>query len=79
MKIKKIWAKAEDYLNSEKKKKRQKRRYLKEVLKRLKHHKNTLKKQIKDEKSADKRKKLHKELNVVQAQRAKGINTLKKL
>lgn len=79
MKISKLWARAEEFLDSEKKKKREKRRCLKEVLKRLKAKEAELAKRIERESGAGKQKKLRKELDVVHAQRKKGIAALKEL
>ena len=79
MKISKVWEKALEFLDSNKKKDREKRECMKEVLKKLKKHEDQLEEELKAASSGSKSKKLRKELDVVQAQQEKAANIIKNL
>lgn len=79
MKIKKLFDKAEAFLNAGTRKRKEKKKCLRHVLKKLRKHEAQLNAQLKsetDKKNADK---ICKEISLVHAQRKKGLGLLKKL
>ena len=79
MKLKKLIGKAEDVVDSEKRSRKEKKKYLKHVLKKLSDHEKGLKKRIEQASSEQEKKTLAKKLARTHAQRKKGIALLKDL
>ena len=79
MKTTKLLKKVRIYIDSDRKRKQDRIDCIKVLLKKLKHKHRSLKGKLAREKDAKKKKKLHKECNVLWAQRNKGVKTLKKL
>jgi flagellar biosynthesis GTPase FlhF len=79
MKIPKMLKQVDEFLDAGKKKKHDQKDAIKEVLKSLKHKHNACKDKMKTEKDENKRKRMEKELDIIWAQRKKGLNALKKL
>ncbi len=77
MNISKVWENALELLDSDKKKDREKRDCMKEVLKKLKRHEDSIKEELKDTNNDSK--KLRKELNIIQAQQEKAVKIIKGL
>ena len=68
-----------DFFDESKKKQRNKKKYLKEVLHKLKTKQKALREKLSDEKDKGKSKSLQKEIDVIHAQRKKGLKLLKKM
>jgi len=79
MKTTKLLKKAEELLSAKKSKQREEKKCLKEILAKLKKRKRHLKAKLETEKKAGERERLRKDLEVVRAQRKKGLKTLKEL
>jgi hypothetical protein len=79
MNINKLVEKAEDFLNSDERKRKQKRKYLKEVIHKLKKHEKALKEKLEKESDEGVKEKLKKEIGLAHAQRKKGLKNLKAL
>ena len=77
MNIHKLVKKAEAVLNSDERKRKQKRKYLKQVIKELKKHEKALIEKLEKESSKTIKEKLKKEINLAHAQRKKGLKNLK--
>lgn len=79
MNVKKLIRRAEDFLSSDERKRKEKRKYLKQVIKKLRQHEQNLKaayEQCADKKGRDQ---LKKEWILTHAQRKKGVNRLRSL
>ncbi len=79
MKLKKLIGQAEDFVDSEKRSRKEKKKYLKQVLKKLSDHEKSLKKRMEHASGEEDRKALAKKLARTHAQRKKGIALLKDL
>ena len=79
MNIKKLIRKTEAFLNSDERKRKQKKKYLKEVLKKLKKHETTLKEKLENESDELVQETLKNEIGLTHAQRKKGLKNLKAL
>ena len=79
MKATKLLEKLKDYLGAERRAQLAKYDSIKRVLKKLKKKENALKDKLKKEHDEKARKRLKKEMDVLSAQRKKGVNTLKEL
>jgi len=79
MNIHKLIKKTEAFLNSDERKRKQKRKYLKEVIHKLKKHEKALKVKLDKESSGGAKEELEKEIALVRAQRKKGLKNLKAL
>ena len=79
MKIKKLVKKAEEFLDSDKRKRKEKIACLKHVLKKLRKREHKLKDKLAEEKGEKARHKYHKEAELAHAQRQKGLKLLKEL
>lgn len=79
MKVKKYLKKMADYLDDKKQKSTNQKNCIKQILKKLKKHKQELKEQLENETSDKRRKSIKKELDVIQTQRKKGLKALKEL
>jgi hypothetical protein len=79
MKRKKILKALADLLDAEKRRKHRHRDELAELLKKLEHKEFELEKELGTEKDRQRQKRLRKELEIVRAQREKGIETLQEL
>lgn len=79
MKVKKLLAKAESMLNSKKRQRKEKKKYLKNVLKKLRMYEEELNDRLQketDEKPIDK---LNRKISLVHAQRKKGLALMQQL
>lgn len=79
MKIQKLITKTESYLNADERKRKEKRKYLKRVLKKLKKHEKSLIELLETESNPTTRAKIEKELALTHAHRKKGLKNLKAL
>lgn len=79
MNIYKLVEKAEAFLNSDERKRKQKKKYLKEVIHKLKKHEKKLKETLEEESDKVAKEKLKKEIGLAHAQRKKGLVRLKTL
>ena len=68
-----------DFLDADKDKQQKQIKSIQEILKNLKKKQDSLEKKSKTEKDDKKRKRIRKDLDIIFAQRKKGINALKKL
>lgn len=79
MNIKKLFVKAEAFLNTDKRKRKEKKRCLKHVLKKLRKYEEELNNLVQNESDEKVLKKLDKKIALVHAQRKKGLELLKEL
>ncbi|MEJ1384573.1 MAG: hypothetical protein RPU52_01890 [Candidatus Sedimenticola sp. (ex Thyasira tokunagai)] len=79
MKRKKLLKKLADYLSLDQRQLYKRREKLKNILKQLREKERKLQLEYKKEENESKRKRLSKEIDIIHAQRVKGINTVKKL
>lgn len=79
MKTPKMIKQVGDFLDADKDKQQKQIKSIKEILRSLKKKQDSLKKKSKSEKDDKKRKHIRKNLDIIFAQRKKGINALKKL
>lgn len=79
MKRQKLLQKLADYLSLDQRAMRKKREKMREVLKQLRQKEHKLKKRIEHERDAEQKLRLSKELDILRAQRKKGIEVLKEL
>ena len=79
MKLKKIISQTEEFLNSEARKRKEKKKYLKQVLKQLREHEENLDQRLANETDPEKIEKLQKKKALAHAQRKKGVTILKSL
>jgi len=79
MNTKELLTAIKDFFDESGKKQRDQKKYLKQVLAKLKHKAKLLRKKLANEKNAKKSKALRKEFDVVCAQRKKGLKLLKSL
>jgi bifunctional N-acetylglucosamine-1-phosphate-uridyltransferase/glucosamine-1-phosphate-acetyltransferase GlmU-like protein len=79
VKIKKLIRKAESYLDSDERDRKEKKKYLKQVLRKLSDHEKKLQARLVDETDQDERAGLEKKLALVHAQRKKGLRLQKAL
>ena len=69
--------KTKDFLSADERKRKEKKKFLKEVLKKLKKHEKGLHKELKDTSDPEERTNLESEIALTHAQRKKGIEKLK--
>ena len=79
MKTNKLIKKTKELLSAKRSKQRKKIDTLKELLAKLKHRKRKLQASLESEKSKDKREHIRNDLEVIRAQRRKGLKALKAL
>ena len=79
MNMKKLFAKAETFLSSGKRKRKEKKRCLKHVLKKLRKHAKKLDVRLQNETDQEAIDRLNKKIALVHAQRKKGMVLLKEL
>ncbi|AKH20293.1 hypothetical protein [Sedimenticola thiotaurini] len=79
MKGKKLLEKLADYLSLDQRNQRKKREKIREVLKQLREKEHQLKARIEREQDEEKRLQLTRELDIMHAQRTKGVEMLKQL
>jgi hypothetical protein len=79
MKTNKLIKKTKELLSAKRSKQRKKIDTLKELLAKLKHRKRKLQASLENEKSKDKREHIRNDLEVIRAQRRKGLKALKAL
>ena len=79
MNIQKLLEKAETFLNAAERRRKEKRKYLKHVIKKLKKHEKKLSAQLDKETDQDIRNNLGKEIKLAHAHRKKGLKVLKGL
>lgn len=79
MNIQKLWDKAESFLNADERRRKEKRKHLKHVIKKLKKHEKRLIEQLNNEVEEDTRDNLKKEITLAHAHRKKGLKVLKEL
>ena len=79
MKTPKLIRMAQELLDADKKKQREQIKCLKELLHKLKKKQRTLKAKLDIERDDTTRKRMRKDLDIILAQRKKGITTLKSL
>ncbi len=77
MKRKKLLKKLGDFLDSDKREACKRQGKLKEILKKLRDKERQLAQKLEDEQDEKKKKRLQKELDIVHAQRIKGISVYK--
>lgn len=79
MKTVKLLKKVEEILNAKKSKQREEKKYLKEVLGKLKKRKHKLEEKLKTVDKASEQDRIRKDLAIIRVQRKKGLKTLKDL
>lgn len=79
MKIKKLFAKAESFLNSDKRKRKEKKKCLRHVLKKLRKQEEKLNVRLQNESDEHAIDKLNRKIALVHAQRKKGLTLMKEL
>jgi hypothetical protein len=79
MNIRKLLKKAESFLNADERKRKEKRKHLKHVIKKLKKHEQKLIAQLDTETNKATKDKLEKEITLAHAHRKKGLKVLKSL
>jgi peptidyl-tRNA hydrolase len=79
MNIHKLLKKAESFLNEDERRRKEKRKYLKHVIKKLKKHEMKLIEQLDSEVDEATRDTLEKEITLAHAHRKKGLKVLKEL
>jgi len=79
MNIKKVIRRTEAYLNSDERKRKEKKKYLKQVIRKLRQHEKALKMELENSQSPEQSRQLKKDILLAYSQRKKGINLLKGL
>lgn len=79
MNIRKLLEKAEEFLSSAERRRKEKRKYLKHVIKKLKKHEEKLIGKLDTEVEEATREKLEKDIKLAHAHRKKGLKVLKGL
>lgn len=79
MNMKKLFAKAESFLNSDKRKRKEKKKCLKHVLKKLRKQEEKLNARLQNETDQEEIDKLNKKIALMHAQRKKGLALMKEL
>lgn len=79
MKTPKLFKMAQQYLGGDAKKVKNQKACVKEILKKLKKKERALKNKLPMEKSGKQRKRIEQDLDIIYAQRKKGLKTLKAL
>lgn len=79
MNIKKLMRRAEEYLSSDERKRKEKRRYLKQVVRKLRQHEKALKHTLEECSDRDQCRQLKREIVLAHSQRKKGVTQLKAL
>lgn len=79
LKLKKLFKKAEDFLDSDERSRKEKKKCVKHVLKKLRKYENEINEQLKDESSEESIKHLKQRIALTHAQRKKGMILLKSL
>ncbi len=79
MKMKKLFANAEIFLNSDKRKRKEKKKCLKHVIKKLRKQEEKLNAHLQNETDKDVIENLNRKITLVHAQRKKGLALMKKL
>jgi len=79
MKLKKLVAQVDEYLNSDKRKRKEKKKHLKHVLKKLRNHEDEICTKLKTETDPEAIEKLTRKMRLAHAQRKKGVAILKAL
>lgn len=77
MKLKKMISQAEDFLDSDKRKRKEKKKYLKQVLKKLRQYEEELCERLKTETDPEQVEKLNRKMALAHSQRKKGVALLK--
>ena len=79
MKTPKLIRKAKEYLNPEKAKEKHQVKSIKELLKKLKKKQQSLKDKLDKENDRKEKRRIETEINILKAQRSKGLKLLKKI
>ena len=79
MKLKKLLAQVQDYLDAGERKRKEKKKHIKGVLKELRRHEKMLKERLKTETDPAKSEKLERKRKLAHSQRKKGVAILKDL
>ena len=79
MNIRKLLKKAKSFLSSEERKRKEKKKVLECVIKKLKKHEKTLVEDLKSEHDKNTQAKIKEEIALTHAQRKKGLKMLKKI
>lgn len=79
MNIRKLFEKAESFLNADERRRKEKRKYLKHVINKLKKHEKKLIEDLDGEKDKIVRAKLKKKITLAHSHRKKGLKVLKEL
>ena len=79
MKINKLIKKTVAFLDSDKRDRKEKKKYLKQVLRKLSKHEKRLKTRLQDTSAGGDKAKIKKKLALVHAQREKGMRLLREL
>ena len=73
MSIRKLLKKAKSFLSSEERKRKEKRKFLERVIKKLKKHEKNLVERVKSEHDKNNQSKIKEEIALTHAQRKKGL------
>jgi len=79
VKLKKLIKKAEAFLDSEERDRQEKKKYLKQVLRKLSKHEKRLKARLEDAANEEEKARLEKKLTLTHAQRKKGVRLLSEM
>lgn len=79
MKLKNLFKKAESFLDSDERSRKEKKKCIKHVLKKLRKYENEINALLENESADETRKILQKKIVLAHAQRKKGLNLLKAL
>lgn len=79
MNLRKLINRTDEYLRTEERKRKEKRKYLKQVTRKLREHEKSLKAQLEDCSDSELKKRLNKEIILAHAQRKKGVKLIKSL
>lgn len=79
MNLKNLFNKADAFLNSDERSRKEKKKCIKHVLKKLRKYEDEINKQLEDTPEGEAREQLQKKIAVTHAQRKKGMSLLKAL
>ena len=79
MKLSKLISQTEEFLSSEGRKRKEKKKYLKQVLKKLRDYEEELNQRLEEETDLEVIEKLERKIALAHAQRKKGVTVLKSL
>lgn len=79
MKQKKLLEKLKNFFDADERERQEQKANIKEILRKLKKKERKLKQKLEEEKKEEKRMRIQQDIDVIYAQRNKGINLLKEL